>query len=380
MFGLILISAVTLMHVYVFWRTASVPLLQRHVSRRTLFITGAGLWMLFAIGRLYGHNNAGTIAVILEQAGMYWMAILFLATVTVLAADIATGFGSLVRRWAPSLRGAALICGLALSLVAVVQGMRPPVVQNYDVELPGLPANLDNTVIIGLSDLHIGSTLDGKWLEARVAQVRAEKPDIIVLLGDIFEGHGRISDEYIGALRGLRAPMGVWAVLGNHEFHGTDGSAESVFGSAGITVLRNEKVALRPGLTLAGIDDLTALHRSGLSTDLVRQALARPVRDATILLSHTPWSADRAAKAGAGLMLCGHTHGGQIWPFSYIVRLFYPMLAGRYDVDGMTVIVSRGAGLWGPRMRLWQPGEIIRVTLKARKKEARERGILKNYP
>ena len=67
-------------------------------------------------------------------------------------------------------------------------------------------------------------------------------------------------------------------------------------------------------------------------------------------------------------MLCGHTHGGQIWPFGYLVRLFYPLLEGRYDVGGMTAIVSRGAGTWGPRMRLWQPGDILRVTLKAKKK------------
>jgi hypothetical protein len=66
-------------------------------------------------------------------------------------------------------------------------------------------------------------------------------------------------------------------------------------------------------------------------------------------------------------MLCGHTHGGQIWPFSYLVRRTYPLLAGRYEVDGMPVIVSRGTGTWGPRMRLWYPGEILRITLRAKK-------------
>ncbi|MBP7297444.1 MAG: metallophosphoesterase, partial [Acidobacteria bacterium] len=84
---------------------------------------------------------------------------------------------------------------------------------------------------------------------------------------------------------------------------------------------------------------------------------------ATILLSHTPWEAERAASAGVGLMLSGHTHGGQIWPFGEIVRTAYPLLAGEYIVDGMTVIVSRGAGTWGPRMRLWHSGEILRITL-----------------
>ncbi len=95
------------------------------------------------------------------------------------------------------------------------------------------------------------------------------------------------------------------------------------------------------------------------------KTLANRPPGATILLSHTPWQAEKAAKAGAGLMLSGHTHGGQIWPFSYLIRLVYPLLGGRYEVSGMTVIVCRGTGSWGVRMRLWRPAEIIRVKLKS---------------
>ena len=84
----------------------------------------------------------------------------------------------------------------------------------------------------------------------------------------------------------------------------------------------------------------------------------------TILLSHTPWEAEKAAGAGVDLMLSGHTHGGQIWPFSLLVGLRYKLLAGYYDVDGLPVIVCRGTGLWGPRMRLWKPGEILHLTLR----------------
>ena len=369
MFGLILISVVTLMHAYVLWRASSVPFLLRRVAGRKLVIGGLALWCLFLLGRIHGHDSSGAVATVIELAGMTWMAVLFLTMVPMLVVDIVTGFGFLLPPIAPALRGAALVCGAVLSLIAMVQGMRPPVVENHDVYLPGLPATLDNTVIIGMSDLHIGATLDGKWLERRVAQVLAERPDMVVLLGDIFEGHSQPTKEHVTTLKGLNASMGVWAILGNHEFHGRDDSIVPLFQDAGITVLRNERITIRPGLMLAGVDDLTSHHRSGLNTDLVTKALAVPSNGATILLSHTPWSADGAAKAGAGLMLCGHTHGGQIWPFEYIVKRVYPLLAGRYDVNGMTVIVSRGAGTWGPRMRLWEPGEIIRVTLKAKKKE-----------
>ncbi len=93
-------------------------------------------------------------------------------------------------------------------------------------------------------------------------------------------------------------------------------------------------------------------------------ALAGRPPGAGILLSHAPTRAEEASRAGAGLMLSGHTHGGQIWPFGYLVGLRYPLLAGEYRVGGTTVLVCRGTGTWGPRMRLWHPGEILRVVLR----------------
>lgn len=99
--------------------------------------------------------------------------------------------------------------------------------------------------------------------------------------------------------------------------------------------------------------------------NLIGQALVGRPSGATVFLSHTPWKADAAASAGAGLMLSGHTHAGQVWPFGYLVRLRYPLLEGRYEVNGMPIIVSRGMGTWGPRMRLWRPNEILRITLRS---------------
>ena len=365
MFGTILLAAVTLMHVYVFWRAGSVPFLRRHVSRHVLIGTGVFFWTIFALGRFFGHGGTGVLARTLELFGMDWMAVMFLTTVSLLAVDLVTMFGFLLPRLAPSLRGLALVAGGVLSLVALVQGMRPPVVQEYEVRLSGLPHEMDGTVLVAMSDLHVGSLLRKEWLNARVAQVQAEHPDIVVLLGDIFEGHGEPQKELIQVLHGLSAPMGVWAVLGNHEFHGRGTTGTPLMNIDGVRVLNNSWAELRPGLVLAGVEDLTANHRAKLGGDPVLKALKDRPEGATILLSHTPWQAEKAAAAGVGLMLSGHTHGGQIWPFGYLVRRVYPLLEGRYDVDGMTVIVCRGTGTWGPRMRLWRPGEILRVTLRA---------------
>jgi hypothetical protein len=366
MFGIILISVCTLMHIYVFWRALSVPFVGRHVSKRVFMAVAVSLWVVFYLGRTWGHGHTGIGAAAVEFMGMSWMGVLFLTFVSLLAVDVVTLFGLLCRKVTPSLRGWALIAGGVLSIVAFFQGLRPPVVESYEVALAGLPAEMDGTVLVAMSDLHVGSQIGGRWLEARIAQVQAEDPDLVVLLGDLFEGHGISQTELLGILRGLSAPLGVWSVLGNHEFHG--GRSEesvTVMEEADFQVLRNRWAEIRSGFILAGVDDLTSWARAGKEGDPVLEALAknRP-SGATILLSHTPWQTEKAASAGAGLMLCGHTHGGQIWPFSYLVRRSYPLLEGFYEVEGMPVIVCRGTGTWGPRMRLWHPGEILRVTLR----------------
>ncbi len=366
MFRFTLISACTLMHIYVFWRAASVPLVNRRVSRKLLIGAAVVLWAMFYFGLVFGHGGTGALAVTLELLGMNWMGMLFLASVCLLAIDLVTGFGFLLPRLAPSLRGWALFAGAVLSVIALIQGSRPPVVQSYEVRLGGLPHEMDGTVLVGVSDLHVGSLICERWLAARVAQVQAQRPDLVVLLGDLFEGHTQPQGELLTVLRRLSAPLGVWAIPGNHESHHGPDTSMALVEEAGFQVLHNRWAEARPGLVLAGVDDLTARHRAARGGDPISQALARRSASATILLSHTPWQTERAASAGVDLMLCGHTHGGQIWPFDYVVRRVYPLLEGRYEVGGMSVIVCRGTGTWGPRMRLWRPGEILRVTLRER--------------
>jgi predicted MPP superfamily phosphohydrolase len=366
MFGTVLSVAVTAMQLYVFWRAGSVPLLQRHLPRGFLIGVGLLLWLGFVLSRGHGHGGSGGWAAALELFGMHWMAVLFLATVCLLAVDLITGFGWVLPRLAPRVRGWALLAGAALSILALVQGLRSPVVQRYEVRLPGLPPELDGTVLVALSDLHLGSLLGRPWLEARVAQVQAEQPNLVVLLGDFVEGHGAPPEDFLPALRRLTAPLGVWAVLGNHESHGGEGSSTSLLQEAGYQVLSNRWVQVRPGLVLAGADGPGGgLGSRGGEYPLDAAQAGRPA-GATILLAHVPRQAAQAAAAGVGLLLSGHTHGGQLWPFGYLVQRVNPMLGGRYELaGGASAIVCRGTGTWGPRMRLWRPAEILRVVLRS---------------
>jgi len=355
------------MHIYVFWRAASVPFINQHVSRKIFIGAGLILWAVFLFGRVIGHSRTGAMAGTLEFLGMNWMAVLFLMFIPLLFIDIVTFFGFLMPRISPSLRGWALLAGMAFSLIALFQGLRPPVVENYEVSLPGLPDALDGTVLVAVSDMHLGSQLGERWLTARIAQIKTQQPDLVVLLGDIFEGHGPPEEQLIDTFKRLSAPLGVWAVPGNHEFHG-DGKMD-LFAKANFRLLINRWAEVTPGLVLAGVEDLTMRRRNGKGGDPVSQTLTGRPPGATVFLSHTPWEAEKAAKSGVGLMLSGHTHGGQIWPFGYLARSRYPLFDGLYTVDGMTVIVCRGTGTWGPRMRLWRPGEILRVTLRVKREK-----------
>jgi predicted MPP superfamily phosphohydrolase len=369
-FGIILFSIVALFHLYVFWRAGTVPLIKKHLPVRIIGVVGVLLWSVVFLARFYGHAGTGQFAAVLEFACMTWMAMLFLFAVTLLLIDIITCFGLLMVRMVPSLRGLALIVGLLLALIAMVQGLRAPVVSNYEVTLSGLPVDLDGIVLVAISDLHLGTQIGPDWLSARVEQVMAEKPDIILLLGDIYEGHSSRPDQQIlAAMRRLSAPLGVWGILGNHEFYGGPEVIRALSEDSGLTVLRNSWQEISPGLVLAGLEGRRTDRRPDDGSELVERTLAGLPEGGTILMSHKPWQVEMAAGFGVELMLSGHTHGGQIWPFGYLVKLFFPQLAGRYQIGGMTLLVGRGTGTWGPRMRLWTRGEILRIHLRSASKE-----------
>lgn len=366
MFFVVALLIWSAMHVYVVWRAASVPFVAAHLPRRWLIAVAVFLALSYLAARFLDRSWPGAIAHALEHVGALWFGVIFLAVVCLLAVDLGTGFGWLWPRAVPGLRGWALVGAVLLSLLGWLIAHRTPVVREHEVRLADLPPTLDGTVLVFVSDLHAGTLLDSRWLGARVEQVAALAPDLIVLGGDILEGDHREEAELVQALSRLRAPLGVYAVTGNHEFYAGLEPSVRRLRAAGLRVLRDEWVEAAPGLVLAGVDDLTARRQMAPDPESITRALAGRPEGATVFLSHSPLEVEQAARAGVGLMLSGHTHGGQIWPFGEIVRLArYPLLAGRYEVGGMTAIVCRGTGTWGPRLRLWHPSELLRLTLRS---------------
>lgn len=354
------------MHWYVLARLSSVPGIAGNVPTWVLVVAGVLLGSSYIASRVMERFELDGFSHVLEYIGANWVGVVFLLMVCFLIADVITGFGFWFVDWLPGIRAAALAGAGVLVTISLIQAVRAPVVTEYQVRMPGLPAAADGTVLVVASDMHLGPMLDRRWASERAEQIQSLRPDVLLLVGDICEAPRDMHDEWVPTLQKFRAPHGVFVVTGNHEFYAGPGPIVELFGKAGFQVLHDEHVEALPGLTIAGVDDL-GFRRRGSDEALraVDRALASRQPGAAVFLSHTPMFADRAAKNGAGLMFSGHTHNGQIWPFRYLVRLAFPLLTGRYDVDGMTVIVGRGTGTWGPRMRLWQRGELLRVVLRA---------------
>jgi uncharacterized protein len=356
----------TLMHAYVLLRVLPLPGLTAPIKRRIVFGLTAFLWAGYPLSRILSHwKPAAFLSAPLEWIGAYWVGILFLALVCMVAADLLTGFGFLFKPLVPAIRGGALALAALLSIVAIVQACRGPVVDSYEISLRDLPAGYNRLVAVQLSDLHIGDLLGKNWLSGIVRKVEGLHPDIIFITGDLVDGDVGPVAPLVPVLKKLKARLGVWVVTGNHEFYAGRRKSVALFEKAGFHVLEDRWRVAAPGLVVAGVDDLTARRQFGMNDAAVDKALKGRPKTATVFLCHSPLQVDHAAELGADLMLCGHTHDGQIWPFQYIVQLFYPYVTGFHRVGGMRLIVSRGTGTWGPPMRLFRRGEIIRLVFRA---------------
>lgn len=266
---------------------------------------------------------------------------------------------------------AVAVCGFAVvaGVYAVFQGLRPPVLKELTIALPKLPASLAGLKLVQLTDLHIGATKSKDFAGDVVRRTNALKPDIILLTGDIVEGRFGSARADVQVLADLKARLGVYMVTGNHEYY--SGLAEWLpeLERLGIKILRNRNVTLDAdkdgGWVLAGIDDWSgAKVEPGQGPDMEKALEGIDPQRPVILLSHQPKAMFEAAQAGVGLVLSGHTHGGQIWPFGIAVRLQQrSFLQGRYQVQGSQLYVSPGTGYWGPPMRLGTRSEITHITL-----------------
>jgi uncharacterized protein len=246
----------------------------------------------------------------------------------------------------------------------------PPVVRRVPVTLAGLDPALDGLRIVTFSDGHLSATYGGRRFERVVELVNAQRPDVVAIVGDLVDGEVSELREEVAPLADLVSEQGVFFVTGNHEYFVDTGAWLRHLPTLGVDVLRNERVAIRRGAAtfdLAGIDDRTAASSGvpGHGADLDAALDGRDDATPVVLLAHQPVMVDRARAAGVGLQLSGHTHGGQLWPFDYVIRLDQPAVEGLSRHGNTQLYVSPGVGYWGPPMRVGARPEVTVVELRA---------------
>jgi hypothetical protein len=314
-----------------------------------------------------------------------WLGFAFQTFLLFLAIDIVRGLGWLVRALndmgplfvdpAQSLTAWRVMALSAVGTSILATGfaiwwaLTRMVVKRIEISLPHLPPELDGLTIAQLSDLHLDLVHGKAWLSSVVEKTNTLKPDLIAITGDLAEGSVARFAEEVEPLRGLRAPEGVFFVTGNHEyFHDLNGWLE-LLKEFGIRVLRNERVSIsrgEGGFDLAGVDDHDGGRIApGHGPDLQKALKNRDPHRAVVLLAHQPRIMEEASRHGIGLVLSGHTHGGQIWPFSYLVYLQQPYVRGLKELGKTKLYLSSGTGFWGPPMRLGTTAEITLITLRS---------------
>jgi predicted MPP superfamily phosphohydrolase len=238
-------------------------------------------------------------------------------------------------------------------------------VKRVTVAVPKLAPGLDGFRIVQLSDVHVGQTIGKGFIEALVAQVNALQPDLIAITGDLVDGSVEHLADAVAPLAGLKARHGVFFVTGNHEYYSGVAEWLPFLTGLGIRVLRNERVAVgHDGMAfdLAGVDDWLA-DGLGHGPDLPKALAGRDPDRPVVLLAHQPRAIFEAARLGVALQLSGHTHGGQIFPFNFLVGLQQPYVSGLHRHGDCQIYVSRGTGYWGPPMRVGAPAEVTCIAL-----------------
>ncbi|WP_253209571.1 metallophosphoesterase, partial [Streptomyces niphimycinicus] len=239
--------------------------------------------------------------------------------------------------------------------------LRGPRVKRIAVPLAKLPRRAHGFRIAVVSDIHLGPILGRAHTQRVVEAVNRTNPDLIAVVGDLVDGSVADLGPAAEPLRALRARHGSYFVTGNHEYYsGADEWVDHVR-ELGLRPLENERTEL-PGFDLAGVNDIAG-ESEGHGPDFGKALGDRDRSRASVLLAHQPVVIHDAVKAGVDLQLSGHTHGGQVWPGTYVAELANPTAAGLERYGDTQLYVTRGAGAWGPPVRVGAPPDVTVVEL-----------------
>lgn len=371
--GFALLAAMTGVVVALHWYLGARLIRDAGVPQPFADAAWAALWAGFVAilaGALGGRLLPRAVARVLQWLGFVWMGafgLLISATgLSELVLFVAGRFTAVDQAW---LTGRAVGVGLVVVPALVVGFLvaRAPRVRRVTIALKGLPEAFEGYRIAQLTDVHIGETLTRTFAEQVTQTVNALAADAVVVTGDMIDGSvAKLRDE-VAPLGQLRGRDGVFFVTGNHEYYHGGSSWEAEAGRLGMTVLHNQHVVVRRGdaaLVIGGVPDVEGARFSAQHVpDAAATFEGAPAGAPRILLAHQPRFAKRVGDVRVDLMLSGHTHGGQMFPFMFFVKLQQPVIAGLATLWGVLTYTSAGTGYWGPPFRIGPRGEIAELIL-----------------
>ncbi|AKL95929.1 metallophosphoesterase [Clostridium aceticum] len=349
-----------------------------------LKLSAIGYWVLiglvafsFFIARIGDRWLPSWLNHFFEVVGAYWLGIMTYLTMILLIVEFV---GLLNRRlhFIPtaliSQPKFTVVIGMAvISLVFIIVSYgwwsaRSPVVVPYEVQLNKELGEFQELNIVMISDMHLGRLVNRKQLERIAQEIKKLKADLILIPGDIIDDRvdAFVDQNMMEVFHELAPPLGIYASMGNHEYIGGQvEKAEKYFQEAGIQVLRDEYIEVADSFYLVGREDKSYERFQGKPRKTLKEILVDVDKNLPIImLDHQPVGVDEAEKEGIDIQVSGHTHRGQLFPFRIFTRKIFEVDWGYEKIGNLHVIVTSGAGTWGPPMRVGHRSEIVHIRLQ----------------
>ena len=331
----------------------------------------------FIAGKILEHSYTNLFSDILNVIGGFWMAFMLYGFLIWLTADILLllqkPFHLIPATAIPKMRLWLFAGAVTTTLLLIVIGFFNavnPVVKRYDLTAgKSFGKGNEPMSIVAVSDIHLGSIIRRRSMKHLTEMINEEKPDLVLFLGDLIDGSigPVLRDDLLAYLKLPELPYGKYAITGNHEFMSDLKKSIPYIESKGIRVLSDEVVKLDNGLQIIGRTDRTAMQGSGPGRASLDSLLAMTDPGSPVLLlDHQPYDLSALAGTPVDLQLSGHTHNGQMWPFTIATNRIFELSHGYRKFGNSHVIVSSGFGIWGPRMRIGTRPEILSITLRGR--------------
>lgn len=332
------------------------------------------LTLSFFVRMFYGERLPQTAMVVLSGVAFTWLVAVIYFLLISLSFDlirVVNHFFDIYPRFikenyvaAKYISAIVSITGVSLLLLYGSYRFNNPHITRLEISIKkALPG--DGVRVVMMSDLHLGSSINGEDLSRFVEMINRERADVVLIAGDIADMslEPLIRWDVAGRLSKIESKYGTYAISGNHEFYG--GEKEKIYSylrSSGVKMLIDSVAIAGDSIQIVGRDDKTNSKRAPLNEILKDIERTKPI----ILMDHQPFNLEQAQEEGVDLQLSGHTHNGQFWPGSLIVKWMYELSYG-YKMKGDThYFVSSGIGLWGPKFRIGTKSEIVVIDIKTK--------------